>query len=81
MKTLFFSASGTNQRHEQGFQYAHRQNHPFLQFLPLMLAEWVAKNLAYELGLPHSSDECSSTDMNNILSSCLLSDRRDLSLC
>ena len=74
LRLQFFTAFGTSQRHEQEFQYAYRQNHPLLQFLPLKLAEWVAKNLADELSLPHSSDVCSSADPNRILTRCLASD-------
>jgi hypothetical protein len=48
LKKQFFTGSGTNQRNEESFQYAYRQNHPLLQFLPLKLAEWMAKNLAEE---------------------------------
>ncbi len=70
LKSQFFTASGTSQRHEQGFQYL-----PLMQFLPLKLAVWVAKNLADELSLPHSSDECSFADMNHILTHCLLSEK------
>ena len=76
LKQQFFSASGTNQRQEQAFQYAYRQKHPLLQFLPLKLAEWVAKNLADELGLPDSCDQWTSEELNSILTRCLVSDRR-----
>ena len=71
----FFTASGTNQRQEQAFQYAYRQKHPLLQFLPLKLAEWVTKNLADELSLPISCDQCTSEELNCILTRCVVSDR------
>jgi hypothetical protein len=52
LKQQLFTTSGTNQREEQAFRYAYRQNHPLLQFLLLKLAEWIAKNLSDELDLP-----------------------------
>ena len=78
LKPQFFTASGCSQRDEQGFQYAYRQNHPLLQFLPLKLAEWLAKNLSDKLGLTKTSDTdgCSTADLNRILTRCLVSDRR-----
>ena len=42
----------------------------------LKLAEWVAKNLADELGLPDSGDQWTSEELNSILTRCLVSDRR-----
>jgi hypothetical protein len=80
LKQQFFTASGTNQRHEQAFQlriqYAYRQNHPLLKFHPLKLAEWVAKNLADELSLPDTDDQWNPEDLNLILIHCIVSDRR-----
>jgi hypothetical protein len=76
LKPQFFTASENSQKHEQGFQYAYRHNHPLLQFLPLKLAEWIAKNFSLELDLPPSSDPCSSEILNRILTRCLISDRR-----
>ncbi len=36
LKQKFFSVSGSNRRrNEEDFQYAHRRNHPLLQFLQL----------------------------------------------
>jgi hypothetical protein len=72
LKQQLFSASGDRQT----FQYAYRQHHPLLQFLPLKLAEWLAKNMSDELNLPDSRDEWSSADLNNILIHCLVSNRR-----
>jgi hypothetical protein len=46
LKQQFFTESGANNGHEQTFQYAFMQHHPNLQFLPLKLAELVAKNMA-----------------------------------
>jgi hypothetical protein len=63
LKQQFFSASGAI----NGREHAFRRHHPTLQFLPLMLAEWVAKNMANELDLPDFSDDFSSADMNHIL--------------
>jgi hypothetical protein len=40
LKQQVFSASGANQNREPTFQYAHRQHHPLLQYLPQKLAEW-----------------------------------------
>jgi hypothetical protein len=80
LKPQLFTATGTTQRHEQSFQYAYRQHHPLLHFLPLKLADWVAKNLAHELRLPQPSDASSSADMNHVITSCLVSDRRDNNL-
>ncbi len=40
LKQQFFSESGTNNGHEQTFQYAFRQHRPNLQFLPQKLGEW-----------------------------------------
>ncbi len=45
LKQQFFSTSGTNHMHDQTFQYAHWRYNPLLQFLPLKLAEWLAKNM------------------------------------
>ena len=66
----------TNLRQEQALQYAFRQKHPHLQFLQLKLAKWVTKNLADELGLPDSCDQCTSEELNSILTRCVVSDRR-----
>jgi hypothetical protein len=73
LKQQVFSASGANQNREPTFQYAYRQHHPLLQFLPLKLAEWLAKNMSDELNLP---DSCDAADLNNILIHCLVSNRR-----
>jgi hypothetical protein len=48
-----------------------RRYYPLLQFLPLKLAEWVAKNLADELDLPDYGDDLESADLNLILTQCL----------
>jgi hypothetical protein len=71
LKQQLFSASGDRLT----FHYAFRQHHPLLQFLPLKLAEWLAKNMSDELNLPDSDDECSSAALNNILIHCLASNR------
>jgi hypothetical protein len=77
LKQQFFSESGTNNGHEQTFQYAFRQHHPNLQFLPQKLGEWVAKNMAEELNLPDcSEDDISSAYINRILTQCLVSNRK-----
>ena len=72
LKQQLFSASGDRQT----FHYAYPQHHPLLQFLPLKLAEWLAKNMSDELNLPDSDDEWSSAALNNILIHCLVSNRR-----
>ena len=69
LKQQLFSASGDRLT----FHYAFRQHHPLLQFLPLKLAEWLAKNMSDELNLPDSRD---AADLNNILIHCLVSNRR-----
>ncbi len=79
LKQQFFTASVSNQRSDQEFQYAYRQHQPLLQpeFLPLKLAEWIAKNLAEEteeLNLPDPGD------LTRILTGCLVSDRRSNNL-
>ena len=76
LKQQVFSASGANQNREPTFQYAFRQHHPLLQFLPQKLAEWLAKNMSEELNLPDPGDEWSSEALNNILIHCLVSNRR-----
>ena len=78
LKQQVFSASGAtrNQNREPTFQYAFRQHHPLLQFLPQKLAEWLAKNMSEELNLPDPGDEWSSAALNNILIHCLVSNRR-----
>ena len=76
LKQQFLSASGANNGNEQTFQYAFRQHHPTLQFLPLKLAEWIAKNMADELDLPDFGDDFSSAKMNSILTQCLVSNRK-----
>ncbi len=78
LKQQFLSASGANNGHKQTFQYAFRQDHPTLQFLPLKLAEWVAKNMADELtrNLPDFGDDFSSANMKLILTQCLVSNRK-----
>ncbi len=53
LKQQLFSASGDRQT----FQYAYRQHHPLLQFIPLKLVEWLAKNMSDELNLPDSDEE------------------------
>ena len=53
LKQQLFSASGDRQT----FHYAFHQHHPNLQFLPLKLAEWLAKNMSDELNLPDSDEE------------------------
>ncbi len=76
LKPQVFSASGANQNRERTFQYAYRQHHPLLQFLPQKLAEWLANNMSQELNLPDPGDEWSSEALNNILIHCLVSNRR-----
>jgi hypothetical protein len=76
LKQQVFSASGANQNREPNFQYAYRQHHPLLQFLPQKLAEWLANNMSQELNLPDPGDEWSSEALNNILIHCLVSNRR-----
>jgi hypothetical protein len=76
LKQQVFSASGANQNREPTFQYAYRQHHRLLQFLPQKLAEWLANNMSEELNLPDPGDEWSSEDLNNILIRCLVSNRR-----
>jgi hypothetical protein len=73
-----FTASVSNQRSDQAFRYAYCQHHPLLQpeFLPLKLADWIAKNLAEKLNLPDPGHEWSSGDLTRILTRCLVSDRR-----
>jgi hypothetical protein len=77
LKQQFFSdsASGVNQGRDQSFQYAYRRYHLLLQFLPLKLAEWVAKNLADELNLPDYGDNLESANLYHILTQCLVSNR------
>ena len=78
LKQQFFSTSGVNQGHDRSFQYAYRRYHPLLQFLPLKLAEWVAKNLSDELNLPDlpdSDDDLKSAVLNRILTQCMVSNR------
>ncbi len=72
LKQQLFSASGDRQT----FQYDYHQHHPLLQFLPLKLAEWLAKNMSDELNMPDSGEEWSSAALNNILIHCLVSNRR-----
>ena len=79
LKQQFFSESGANNGREQTFQYAFRQHHPNLQFLPQKLGEWVAKNMADELNLPVpdcGDDDISSACINRILTQCLVSNRK-----
>ena len=77
LKQQVFTADGSNQGNVEVLQYAYRRNHPLLQFLPLKLAEWITKNLADELRMrPASVDGWSSAQLNHILTSCLVSDRR-----
>ncbi len=70
----FFTASVSNQRSDQAFRYAYCQHPPLLQpeFLPLKLADWIAKNLAEELNLPDPGHEWSSGDLTRILTRCLV---------
>ncbi len=73
VRALRMSHQGSN----KVFQYAYRRNHALLQFLPLKLAEWIAKNLADELRMrPASGKDWSSAQLNQILTGCLVSDRR-----
>jgi hypothetical protein len=77
LKQQVFTADGSNQGNVGVLQYTYRRNHALLQFLPFKLAEWIAKNLADELRmLPASVDGWSSAQLNHILTSCLVSDRR-----
>ncbi len=48
------------------------QEPPLWHFLPLKLAEWIAKD---ELGLTKSRNEWSSEALNRILTRCLVSNR------
>ena len=78
LKQQFFTTSGVNQGHDRSFQYAYRRYHPLLQFLPLKLAEWVAKNMSDELNLPDlpdSDDDLNSAVLNSILTQCMVSNR------
>ena len=76
----FMSASGSNQRQEPVVQFPYCQKHPLLQFLPIKLAEWVAKNLADELHLPVQTTQTKLADSSRpavpepISYSCLVSD-------
>ena len=77
LKQQVFTADGSNQGNVEVLQYAYRRNHALLQFLPLKLAEWITKNLADELRMrPASIDSWSSAQLNHVLTSCLVSDRR-----
>jgi hypothetical protein len=77
LKQQVFTAPGSNHRNDEVFQYAYRRNHALLQFLPIKLAEWIAKNLADELRMrPDSGEDWSSDQLNRILTGCLVSDRR-----
>ena len=80
LKPQAFTADGSSQENAlrlAALQYPYRRNHPLLQFLPLKLAEWIANNLADELRMrPASVDGWSSAQLNHILTSCLVSDRR-----
>jgi hypothetical protein len=77
LKQQVFSAPGSNQGNDEVFQYAYCRNHALLQFLPIKLAEWIAKNLADKLRMrPDSGEDWSSGQLNQILTGCLLSDRR-----
>ena len=77
LKQQVFAAPGSNQGNDKVFQYAYRRNHALLQFLPIKLAEWIAKNLADELRMrPDSGEDWSSDQLNRILTGCLVSDRR-----
>ena len=79
LKPQAFNADGSSQGNVAlaVLQYPYRRNHALLQFLPFKLAEWIAKNLADELRMwPASVDGWSSAQLNHILTSCLVSDRR-----
>jgi hypothetical protein len=81
LKQQAFTADGSSQGNVAlrlaALQYPYCRNHPLLQFLPLKLAEWIANNLADELRMrPASVDGWSSAQLNHILTSCLVSDRR-----
>ncbi len=79
LKQQAFTADGSSQGNVTlaALQYAYCRNHSLLQFLPLKLAEWIANNLADELRMrPTSVDGWSSAQLNHILTSCLVSDRR-----
>jgi hypothetical protein len=72
LKQQVFNASGATNRLEQTFEYAFRQSHPLLQFLPQKLSEWITQNLAdeFKLNLPPRTDLVMtgvSEDLNRIL--------------
>ena len=79
LKQQVFTADGSSQGNVAlaALQYLYRRNQALLQFLPFKLAEWIAKNLADELRMRPTSVDCwSSAQLNHILTSCLVSDRR-----
>ena len=77
LKQQAFASTESHQGTNEEFQYAYRRNHALLQFLPLKLAEWIPKNLADELRMrPASGEDWSSAQLNQILTGCLVSDRR-----
>jgi hypothetical protein len=68
-------------RQHRPVQYTCRSSHSMLQFHPQKLAEWIANNYAVELNVPPRLDPSkpwSTTTLNRILQTCIVSDSRGI---
>ena len=84
LKQQYLSVSGqaanpARQHPPQAVEYLYHRSHPMLQFLPQVLAEWIANNYSEELNVPPRPDlskPWSTATLNRILQTCIVSDSR-----
>ena len=74
-----------SQRHPKQvwLEYAYSKHHPFLQWLPTKLAEWIANNMQDKLGCPDKADPRRGwppAELNSILQNRVMRNRDGCSL-
>ncbi len=74
---LSVSGQAANPARQHPFvEYMYLSSHPLLQFLPQILAEWLANNYAEELNVPPRTDPSkpwSTATLNRIMQTCIVS--------
>ena len=86
LQQQFLSVSGqaaVPARQHPPVEYVHSSSHPMLQFLPQILAEWIANNYAVGLNVPPRLDQSkpwSTATLNRILQTCIVSASRGINI-
>ncbi len=88
LKQQYLSVSGqaanpARQHPPQAVEYLYRRSHPMLQFLPQVLAEWIANNYSEELNVPPRPDPSkawSTATLNRILQTCIVCESRGINI-